>query len=51
MCTMYCIGDPEGVTECTPLQINMDVGEGEVFMMLDLPLERESSQPSTPHTR
>jgi len=44
-------GDPEGVTECTPLQINMDVGEGEVFMMLDLPLERESSQPSTPHTR
>ncbi|XP_023341147.1 sprouty-related, EVH1 domain-containing protein 2 isoform X2 [Eurytemora carolleeae] len=38
--------------EYTPLQINMDVGEGvegEVFMMLDLPLERDS-QPSSPRS-
>jgi len=42
-------GEP---TESTPLQRNMDVGEGDaVFMELDLPLERDSSHPSTPNTR
>jgi len=32
-------------------QINLDVGESDVFMMVDLPRQQDNSHPSTPNSR
>ena len=32
-------------------QVNLDVGESDVFMMVDLPQDPHTSQPSTPNSR